>query len=91
MSKFQPTPQQERAFRSVITAIKRAQKQGLRFYGKSDSLVAYTSQAADYAVHHDYSTRGYTQIECLVASVLQDSGADDYPKYISAADYNEFR
>jgi len=42
-----PTDIQEKAFKKVVDAMKEAKKKGLRFYGKSDVLVAYTKEASD--------------------------------------------
>jgi len=80
---------QQKAYDSVIRAIKSAQKKGLVFYGKSGNLVAYTKQSDSYVDQNGFEAclRANTeQIENLSTSILQDSGADDYPSYINESD-----
>jgi len=81
-----PTHEQEKAFKKVESAMKNAKKTGLRFYGKSDVLIAYTEEAANYqnidfnaCLSGDGSTIPYLSAR----NVLDDSGADDYACYLS--------
>jgi hypothetical protein len=86
------TKAQKKAFDSVVKAINRAKSLGLAFYGKQDSLVAYTNQADDYVneIGFDRSLRGVAQIPYISAIVLTDSGADDYSCYKTQADKEKF-
>lgn len=81
---FTPTLKQEKAFKKVEIAIKKAQKLGLVFYGKSESLVAYTKQADRY-IEEDFDNSlgtGFNQIESISQTgLISDSGADDYACY----------
>lgn len=82
---FEPTKEQRKAFKKVADAIKLAQKAGLVFYGKSDSLVAYTVEANDYIENYGFErclNNGNKQIEHISQTgLINDSGADDYPCY----------
>jgi len=92
MGKFSPTPEQKKAFKDVISVIKKAKKLGLVFYGKSEKLVAYTTKADDY-IEQDFSNSlgtGFSQVENLSESILSDSGADDYGSYRSLSDEKKF-
>jgi hypothetical protein len=90
MKNFKITNEQNKAFKSVERAIKKAQKSGLIFYGKSGSLVAYTKDAADYADEDFEKCFGYgtgTQIDCISETgLIRDSGGDDYPNFITEDD-----
>ena len=90
MGKFSITDEQIKAFKSVERAVKKAQKTGLVFYGKSGSLVAYNKDAADYADSDFESCFGVgtgSQIECISnVNLIRDSGADDYPCYRNLED-----
>ena len=81
---FTPTLEQEKAFKKVETAIKKAQKLGLVFYGKSGDLVAYTKQADKY-IEEDFDNSlgtGLSQVDCISKTgLISDSGADDYACY----------
>lgn len=94
MSKHIANEKQRKAFDKVISAIKAANKTGLVIYAKSQSLVAYTKQADHYVEEeHGFENclrgRGY-QIPNLSQSILADSGADDFPCYITMEDNNKF-
>lgn len=91
---FSPNEEQIKAYKKVKKAIKEAQKKGLIFYGKSDSLVAYTKQADDYinnvGIEKSLAT-GFSQIPCISESgLIADSGADDFNCFISKADENMY-
>lgn len=90
MKNFNITDEQNKAFKAVARAIKKAQKTGLVFYGKSGSLVAYTKDAADYSDSDFESCFGFgtgSQIDCISETgLIRDSGADDYPNYKTEAD-----
>lgn len=90
--KFNPTKKQEKAFKLVIAAINRAKKSGLVFYGKQGSLVAYKKQADDYVnQNEDKVEHGKgKQIIHLGENVLADSGADDYPSYVTVGDEKRY-
>jgi len=94
MGKFTPTPAQEKAFKEVAKAFKKAKKTGLVFYGKSSSLVAYKKNADDYVAELDFQESlgtGFAQIDCLsVLGCLADCGADDYPDYRTYEDQENF-
>lgn len=91
---FTPTQEQEKAFKRVENAIKNAQKLGLVFYGKSGNLVAYRKEADDYVDNYGFDNclgNGYPQIPNIsVSGLIKDSGADDYPSFISESDKEEF-
>lgn len=90
---FEPTEKQKKAFKAVIAAIKRANKSGLVFYGKSDYLVAYKKNADEYIDEVDFSdglATGFSEIEHLSARALSDSGADDYSCYRSYEDQEKY-
>jgi hypothetical protein len=92
MKKHSPTEKQKKAFKDVITAINKAKRLGLVFYGKCNNLVAYTEQANEY-FNGDFEMflgTGFSQIENLCENVLSDSGGDDYSQYKTQADYDEF-
>jgi len=90
MKNFNITDEQKKAFKVVEIAIKKAQKTGLVFYGKSGSLVAYTKDAANYTDENFESCFGFGtghQIDCISKTgLIRDSGADDYPNYRTKAD-----
>ena len=92
--KFTPNEKQEKAFEKVAKAIKDAQKTGLVFYGKSGQLVAYTKQADEYVESNGFLNCFGTkqgQIPNISKSeLIKDSGADDYPQFMSAADEYKF-
>lgn len=83
------TPDQEKAFNKVVNAIKAANRTGLVFFGKQNSLVAYTKDAADYENLHgiDRLTTNYNsergEIPHIGAPILADSGADDYSYFLN--------
>jgi len=91
---FNPTDKQQKAFSKVAKAIKSAQKEGLRFYAKSDSLVAYTKEADSYNNEVDFrDTLGnaYSQIPCISETgLIIDSGADDYPEFRTQEDEDKY-
>ena len=92
MIKFTPTIEQEKAYKDVIKAIKKAKKLGLVFYGKSGALVAYTKQADDY-IENNFreSLRGRGgQVDNLHENILADSGADDYGSYLTKEDEEKY-
>lgn len=76
---FTLTPEQKRAFNKVVKAIKDANKVGISFYAKSDTLCAYQEKAMEHAAPlHSIGRIDYTNpIPHESASVLADSGADD--------------
>jgi predicted MarR family transcription regulator len=90
MKNFKINKEQTKAFKSVERAVKKVQKAGLIFYGKSGNLVAYTKDASDYADQDFESCFGYgtgRQIDCISeAGLIRDSGGDDYPSFITEAD-----
>lgn len=90
-----PTTDQKKAFTKVANAIKAAKKAGLIFYGKSGDLVAYTKEAEDYVESHGFlkclrSTHGEIP-NISVSGLINDSGADDYPHFISKADEIKYK
>lgn len=92
---FSPTAEQKRAFYKVEKAIKNAKKLGLVFYGKQDSLVAYTEKANNYIEKEGFfeclTGRG-SQIDHVSAlGLINDSGADDYARYVTQADQEKYR
>jgi hypothetical protein len=91
---FTPNEKQEKAFDKVSKAIKDAKKAGLIFYGKCGQLVAYTKQADEYVEKNGFLNCFGTmqgQIPNIsMAGLIKDSGADDYPQFISDADEREF-
>lgn len=93
MPNFNSTPEQERVFKSLIRVFKKAKKQGLVFYAKSDSLVAYTKDADDY-IEEDFEgslgTR-FSPVPYLSSSnCISDSGADDYGNFRSLEDQEKY-
>jgi len=88
-NKYIPSQVQVKAFENVIKAIRDANKKGLVFYGKQENLVAYTKEADRYANQFDFGNllrgRG-CEIHFLNESILIDSGADDYGRYMSIED-----
>ena len=89
MGKHSPNEKQIKAFNDVVAAIKKAKTTGLVFYGKCSTLVAYTKKADDYIHEVEFGLgigTGFRQVECLGATVLKDSGADDYGSYRSEND-----
>lgn len=94
MSKHVANEKQVASFKAIVKAIKAANKIGLVFYAKSDNLVAYTKEADHYIENeHGFDTclRGKGgQIPKLTASILADSGADDYPSYVTKEDDSKF-
>lgn len=93
MGKHEPTKAQEKAFKDVISAIKKAKKAGLVFYAKQWNLVAYRKEADDYLESFNFSEvlsgKG-SVVEYLSDNVLSDSGADDYGRYISFEDEEKY-
>jgi hypothetical protein len=87
---FNPTSKQQQAFKRVERAIKDAKKEGLIFYGKSQSLVAYTKEADDYIRTNGFEKCFGTnagQIPCISKlDLINDSGADDYPQFLTKSD-----
>lgn len=84
-----PTIEQEKAFKSAINALKKCKKLGLVIYAKQYDLVAYTKEADDYAEEFGFEkalTGEGSQMPCLSATILADSGADDYPVYRTKED-----
>ena len=79
------TKKQKKAFESVIKAIKRANKAGVQFYGKSKHLVGYTLEATKYMKKDNNRCLANCihdgVIPYIDKNVLYDSGADDYPCY----------
>lgn len=94
MGKHTPTPAQEKAFKDVVKAFKKAKKLGLVFYGKSGSLVAYNSNADDYLEEVDFNESlgtGFQEVEHLsVLGCITDSGADDYGSYRTYEDLEKY-
>lgn len=92
---FTPNEKQEKAFDAVVKAMKEAKKIGLVFYGKGDTLVAYTKVADDYVNKHDtWELIGNKneQLPCLSClKVLSDSGADDYPCFANEEDERKYK
>lgn len=84
------TKAQAKAFAQVVKYIERAKEKGLCFFGKQNRLVAYDKQTADYENEHGLLDRGNcngdNDLEYLSASVLMDSGADDYARYLKNSD-----
>lgn len=83
------TKKQAEAYSQVIKAIEKAHKTGLVFFGKQFDLVAYTKEAAQYESQYQLLLKrgnGKNDIEYLSASVLYDSGADDFSRYLEDAD-----
>ncbi|MGL5690400.1 MAG: hypothetical protein ACRDD8_06200 [Bacteroidales bacterium] len=84
-SKFDINADQMKAIESVKRAMKKAKSLGLVFYGKSESLVAYTKEADNY-VRQEFKTigdsdaTGFSEIPYVsLGGCILDSGADDYP------------
>lgn len=89
MKTHRANKEQEVAFNKVIKAIKQAKAKGLCFYGKQDSLVAYTKTADNYMRQYDFDRllgRCNSVIPYLAETVLHDSGADDYAQYYNPED-----
>lgn len=86
---------QEEAFKEVVKAFQKARKLGLVFYGKSDTLIAYTKQADNYidqVPFHQACATGYSSLPCLTAlKCISDSGADDYGSYRSQEDEDKYK
>jgi len=84
------TKEQAKAFAQVIKAMERAKSKGLRFFGKQWSLVAYNESTAAYEDEHGllnrHDCRGSNNLEYLSEHILNDSGADDYARYLKDAD-----
>lgn len=85
------TKAQAKAFAQVVKSIKKAKEKGLCFFGKQGSLVAYDKQTAAYEDEHGllnrYDCKGDNNLEHLSAtSILHDSGADDYARYLKNSD-----
>lgn len=76
---FELTTEQKKAFNKVVKAIKEANKAGISFYAKSDSLCAYQSEAMKHAAPlHSMGIKDYANpIPYVGANVLAGSGADD--------------
>jgi hypothetical protein len=90
--KFLATNQQEKAFKRAINAIKKCHKLGLVIYAKQYDLVAYTKFADDYIEKHGFLNllqNGNSKVECISIQCLSDSGADDYPSYLTNDDNPE--
>jgi hypothetical protein len=88
-----PTIEQEKAFKSVINALKKCKKLGLVIYAKQYDLVAYTKEADDYAEEFGFEkalSGSGNQMPCISVQILQDSGADDYPVYRNKKDQDLF-
>lgn len=78
------TKNQADAFSQVIKAIEKMHKTGLVLFGKQFDLVAMTKDTAIYESDNDLLSKrgdGDNDLEVLSASVLWDSGADDYSHY----------
>ncbi len=92
MGKFTLTDEQEKAFKKVISAMKKAQKTGLVIYAKQYDLVAYTREANDYIEENFEKSlaTGFNQVENISIACLADSGADDYGCYRSQSDEDYF-
>lgn len=78
------TKKQADAFSQVIKAIEKMHKTGLVLFGKQFDLVAMTKDTAIYESDNDLLCKrgnGSNDLEILSASVLWDSGADDYCQY----------
>lgn len=80
--RFTFSEEQIKAFNNVINAIEKAKKKGLSFYGKQDSLAAYTTEASIYIQKNidkiDRVDKSIAQeIPVMRSRVLDDSGADD--------------
>jgi len=91
---FNPNQKQIDAFKKVEKSIKDAKKLGLVFYGKSGNLVAYTKQADNYVDEKGFLNCFGTlcsQIPCIsISGLIKDSGADDYPQFITKSDEEQF-
>ena len=90
-----PTKEQERAFETVVNAINRAKKKGLRFYAQQWNLVAFRMEADEY-IHEDlegcYTPNSVYNgaVPHLSSTVLSDSGADDTINYRSTEDQEKY-
>jgi hypothetical protein len=83
------TKKQADAFSQVVKSIERLHKTGMVLFGKQFDLVAMTKDTAIYESDNDLLSRdgrGRNGLEYLSASVLWDSGADDYTHYKSNDD-----
>ena len=85
---FIPNKKQERAFERVAKSILDARACGLNFYGQGSSLVAFTSEAAEYIARTGVQTiTGCKVIPCMErGGLIGDSGADDTPRFINKQD-----
>lgn len=85
---------QEEAFEALKKAFSKCKKNGLVIYAKCGNIVAYTKQADNYVENeHGFETCLSScngSIPYLSANVLADSGADDYPNYVSEEDSIKF-
>lgn len=84
------------AFKNVVKAIKQAKKLGISFYGLQNNLVGYNKFSANYidrnsdtALLSSSAHNGIIPYES--ASVLTDSGADDYYHFNQKDDNPEKR
>jgi hypothetical protein len=91
---FNPNQKQKEAFKKVEKAIKDAKKSGLVFYGKSACLVAYTKQADKYIDENGFENcfgNMCSQIPCISENgLINDSGADDYPQFMTKSDEERY-
>jgi len=85
--KYTPTQKQKQAFKAVIRAMRKAQAEGLRFFGKQNYLCAYTTLAVEKLYNLDRTEqqskeyKEYIQDRSdapkLYEPILTDCGADD--------------
>lgn len=93
MADHNPNKRQQAAFEKVVKAFEKARETGLTFYAKQGSLIAYNKPAFEYEADLDeYFANGEG---CVIPflnsdSCIQDSGADDYARYISLEDEKKF-
>lgn len=92
--KHTPNKKQKDSFEALKKAFDRCKKEGLVIYAKCGDIVAYTRQANDYVENeHGFEVCISSYNSCipyLSANVLADSGADDYPGYVSEEDRLKF-
>ena len=78
---FEITKEQEKAFKSLVRAVNKCSKSGLRLFGKQHDIVAFPAKAYELdlvAPLHAYNEEDHNNpVPYIFETLLSDSGADD--------------